>query len=424
MIWIMALLPVALLVLGFPIFITLFTTVAAALLAGGSMPATAFHNAVFGSLDKLGLIAVPFFLFAGDLLSRGAISAHLLNWVSTLLRGFRGGLPVSALGTATVFSAISGSTAATVATVGKLTYGQLTDSGYDRKFSSALIVSVGAIDNLIPPSIGFILYGIAAETSIVRLFAGGIGPGLILAAAFLAVIFIHVSRRGEAVSEPFELKALAKATREGAWAISAPVVILGGIYAGIFSPTEAAGIACVYAMFVSGVIYRELNWRELFDSAARSMYLTAQVFLIVAVAGAYSWLLTVSGAAQDVTAFIQSLQLPPWAVLLAINLFLLLVGMVLDTASSILVLAPLLAPIALAIGVDPVHFGVIVVMNLSIGTFTPPFGINIFVAQAVLKVRLNDLYPGLVPFIIASIAALMLVTYVPAITLWIPRLIL
>ncbi len=424
MIWIMVVMPVVMLALGMPIFLTLFATVAAALLAGGVMPATAFHQAVFGSLDKLGLIAVPFFLFAGDLLSRGAISAHLMNWVSSLLRGFRGGLPLSALGTATVFSAISGSTAATVATVGKLTYERLNQAGYERSFSSALIVSVGAIDNLIPPSIGFILYGIAADTSIVRLFAGGIGPGLVMAACFLAVVTIHVLGRGEQSKERFSLGDFFKATREGAWAISAPVVILGGIYAGIFSPTEAAGVACVYAMLVSGLVYRELTWRELFESAARSMYLTAQVFLIVAVAGAYSWLLTVNGVAQDGVALIKSIQIPPWAVLLAINVFLLLVGMVLDTASSILVLAPLLAPIAIAIGVDPVHFGVIVVMNLSIGTFTPPFGINIFVAQAVLKVRLSDLYPGLVPFIVASIAGLMLVSYVPAITLWIPRLIL
>ena len=245
-----------------------------------------------------------------------------------------------------------------------------------------------------------------------------------LAACFLAVVYLKVWQRGSDEAQPFSMGELVRATREGAWAISAPVVILGGIYAGIFSPTEAAGVACVYAMFVSGVIYRELTWRELFDSAARSMYLTAQVFLIVAVAGAYSWLLTVNGVAQEGVALIKSIQVPPWAVLLAINIFLLLVGMVLDTASSILVLAPLLAPIAAAIGVDPVHFGVIVVMNLSIGTFTPPFGINIFVAQAVLKVKLSDLYPGLVPFIVASIAGLLLVTYVPEITLWFPKVML
>jgi C4-dicarboxylate transporter DctM subunit len=190
----------------------------------------------------------------------------------------------------------------------------------------------------------------------------------------------------------------------------------------VFSPTEAAGVACVYAIFVAGVVYKVLNWSELFESAARSMYLTAQIFLIVAVAGVYSWLLTVQGAAQGGVSLIRTLDLPPWAVLLAINVLLLLVGMALDTASSILVLAPLLAQIAAASGIDPIHFGVIVVMNLSIGTFTPPFGINIFVAQAAFKVPLGELYPGLLPFIAVSIVGLLIVTYVPWLSLWIPRL--
>jgi C4-dicarboxylate transporter DctM subunit len=422
MAWIMVLTPILLLALGVPIFLALLATCCIALVAGGDIPATALHQNIFGSLDKFGLIAVPFFIFAGDLLSRGAISAHLLRWVTALLGGFRGGLPVSALGTATVFSAISGSTAATVAAVGKLTYDRLLQAGYSRRFSSALLVSIAAIDNLIPPSIGFILYGIAADASIVRLFAAGILPGLVMGGCFLAYIYYYVGRHGEQRSGRFSLREVVAATRQGVWAISAPVVILGGIYAGVFSPTEAAGVACVYAIFVAAAVYRVLSWPELYETAARSMYLTAQIFLIVAVAGVYSWLLTVQGAAQGGVAFIRALDLPPWAVLLAINVLLLAVGMALDTASSILVLAPLLAPIAAASGVDPIHFGVIVVMNLSIGTFTPPFGINIFVAQAAFKVPLTELYPGLVPFIAASIVGLLVVTYVPWLSLWIPRL--
>jgi C4-dicarboxylate transporter DctM subunit len=197
------------------------------------------------------------------------------------------------------------------------------------------------------------------------------------------------------------------------------VIILGGIYTGIFSPTGAAGVACIYAMIVVGLVYRELGLRDIFRIAARSMYLTAQIFIIVACAGVYSWLLTVSGAAQAATDFINGLGWPTWAVLLAINAFLLLVGMVLDTASSILVLAPLLLPIATAAGVDPIHFGVILVMNLSIGTFTPPFGLNIFVGQAIFKAPLSAIYPGLVPFIVVAIAALVIVTFVPQLSLWI-----
>ena len=206
-----------------------------------------------------------------------------------------------------------------------------------------------------------------------------------------------------------------------AWALGAPTIILGGIYSGIFSPTEAAGVACVYAIFVTMVVYRDLSYRDLFDVAAKSVYLTAQVFIIVAAAGVYSWLLTVTGAAQAAVDFIAGMEMSTWLVLLVINIFLLLIGAVLDTVSAILVLTPLLADIALALGVHPVHFGLIAVLNLTIGTFTPPFGFNIFVAQAVFRVQLAQLYPGLMPFIALAVVALMIITYVPAISLWILR---
>jgi C4-dicarboxylate transporter DctM subunit len=256
---------------------------------------------------------------------------------------------------------------------------------------------------------------------VVKLFAAGAIPGLVLAAFFGAYIWVYAWRRGEGAGKRFELGEFLAATKDGIWSIAAPVFVLGGIYAGIFSPTEAAGIACVYAIFVVVLVYGELSWAEVFRTASRSMYLTAQVFVIVASAGVFSWLLTVNGVPQALAEAVTSLKVPPWAVLLVINLLLLAVGMFLDTASSILVLTPLLVPVAKAIGVDPVHFGVIFVMNLSIGTFTPPFGINIFVGQAVFKTPLSTIYPGLVPFIAAAIAALMVVTYTPQLSLWILR---
>jgi C4-dicarboxylate transporter DctM subunit len=266
-----------------------------------------------------------------------------------------------------------------------------------------------------------ILYGIASDTSIVKLFAAGLVPGFVLAAFYAAYIYAYVARQGERGGAPFELREFTAATRDGIWAILAPVAILGGIYTGVFSPTEAAGVACIYAIVVVAFIYREMGAREIFQTASRSMYLTAQIFVIVAVAGVYSWLLTISGAAQAATDYIGAMGLPPWAVLLAINVLLLTVGMFLDTVSSILVLTPLLAPIAKAAGVDPVHFGVILVMNLSIGTFTPPFGINIFVGQAVFKAPLSSIYPGVLPFIGVALGALAVVTYVPQLSLWILR---
>ena len=417
MVWVLSLLPLALLALGFPFFLILLSTVALVLCCFSDVPATAVHQVIFSSLDKYALLAVPFFIFAGDLMGRGGVSKRLVRWVTAMIGNVRGSLPFTALGTATVFSAISGSTAATVAAVGGLTYKRLREGGYSERFSSGLLISAGAIDNLIPPSIGFILFGIASDTSVVKLFAAGIFPGLVLAGSFGAYIWLHAWRKAEGGGQPFALKEFIAATRDGIWSIAAPVFILGGIYAGVFSPTEAAGIASVYAIIVVVLVYRELGWGDVFRSASNSMYLTAQIFVIVAVAGVYSWLLTINGLSQSLAELVTGLQAQPWMVLLAINLLLLAVGMFLDTASSILVLTPLLLPVARSIGVDPVHFGVIMIMNLSIGTFTPPFGINIFVGQAVFKVPLSSIYPGLAPFIIAALAALMIVTYVPQLSL-------
>ena len=419
--WVMALLPVALLVAGFPFFLVLLATVTVVLLFFAGVPATAAHQVMFGALDKYALLAVPFFIFAGDLLSRGGVSVRLVRWVQSIIGRVRGSLPFTSLGTAVVFSAISGSTAATVAAVGSLTYKRLREAGYSERFSCGLLIGAGAIDNLIPPSVGFILYGIASDTSIVRLFTAGILPGLVLAAFYSAYVYRHALHRGDRGGPPFSRREFLAASKEGIWAIAAPVAVLGGIYTGVFSPTEAAGVACVYAILVSAFIYREARARDVFDSAARSMYLTAQVFIILACAGVYSWLLTVSGAGPALIGAVTDLQLPTWALLLAINVLLLVLGMVLDTVSAILVLTPLLAPIAQAAGIDPVHFGVVVIMNLSIGTFTPPFGLNIFVGQAVFKAPLSSIYPGLVPFIVAAIGALMVVTYIPQLSLFLLR---
>jgi C4-dicarboxylate transporter DctM subunit len=420
--WLLVLMPITLLVLGVPFFLILFATCAAALLLSGDIPSTAIHQVMFSSIDKYALLAVPFFIFAGDLMGKGSVSKSLVRIVSALIGGARGSLPLSSLGAATLFGAISGSTAATTAAVGSVMYGRLRQAGYDEKFSSSIFVSAGAIANLIPPSIGFILFGIASDTSIVRLFAAGVIPGLVMAAFFGAYIYAYVLRKGEKPGAPFRLAELLASVREGLWALGAPILILGGIYTGVFSPTEAAGVAGVYAIFVATLVYGEVTLEGVFDAASRSMYLTAQIFAIVAVAGVYSWLLTVSGYALAATDYINGLGLSTWAVLLAINVLLLFVGCVLDTASSILVLTPLLMPIARAAGIDPIHFGVIVVMNLSIGTFTPPFGIDIFVGQAVFKTPLASMYRGLVPFIIASIGALMVVTYMPWLSLWLPRI--
>jgi C4-dicarboxylate transporter DctM subunit len=423
MLWLMLILPLTLLVLGLPFFLVLLSTVTLAIVWFTSVPPTAIPQIMFGSIGNFALLAVPFFIFAGELMGRGGMARRLIFVVMALFGGFRGSLPITTVGAAAFYGSISGSTAATVAALGPLFYPQLRKSGYDEKFSTGVITCAGYLDNIIPPSIAMILFCAAAEQSVIKLFAAGVVPGLVLAA--LMALYIYVYARTQKVEEgrPFQWHAFAVALKEGAWAIGAPVLIFGGLYGGIFSPTEAAGAACVYVAFVTMVIHREIGWREFWDVAVTSMYLTAQIFLIVAVAGVFSWLLTTNGVPHAAVRAIEQLSLPPWMVLLIINVFLLIVGCFIDTASAILVLTPLLLPMALAIGVDPIHFGIIVVVNLSIGTFTPPFGVNIFVAQSIFRVPLRSIYAGLVPFIAVAVVGLMILTYVPELSLWLVRLV-
>jgi C4-dicarboxylate transporter DctM subunit len=418
MLLLLTVLPVVLLVLGIPIFLLLLATSEVALLFL-RLPSTVVHQVLYDALNKWPLLAVPFFIFAGDLMARGGISARILRWVTSIIGTVRGSLPMTSLGLAAVFGAISGATSASVAAVGSLTYPQMRKAGYSEKFASALITAENAIDNLIPPSLGFIIYGIASETSVVHLFAAGIFPGLVMAGMFAGYIYLYALRQGIRESQSFSWSEFFVASRDGLWAMGAIFIILGGIYSGVFSPTEAAGIACVYAIVVTHFVYKEVTLRQVFDIAARTMILTGLIFIIVAAASLYAWLLTISGVAQTTADFITGLHASPWVILLIINVLLLFVGCVLDTATALLVLAPLLLPVAKSIGVDPIHFGVIVVMNLTIGTFTPPFGINIFVFQAMFGTPSSVLYPGLAPFIAVALGALMIVTYVPALSLWI-----
>ncbi len=414
----MALLPFGLLLLGFPIFLLLLATSFVVMIFFFPVPLTAIHQIIFNSLNKYALLAVPFFIFAGDLMSRGGISTRLLRWVAAIIGGFRGSIPLTSLGFAAMFGAISGVTTAATAAIGTLTYPRMREAGYSERFASALITAGGALDNLIPPSIAMIIYGIASDTSIIALFAAGIGPGLLLAGLFAIYIYFHSVRAGIAESGRFSIWELVLATRNGLWALGAIGIIFGGIYSGVFSPTEAAGVACIYAIIISYFVYREVTLTELFETAARAMYLTALIFIIISVAGLYAWLLTISGIAQQAADFITGMHAQPWMVLLTINVFLLFVGCFLDPASALIMLTPLLAPIAASIGVNPVHFGVIVVMNLTIGTFHPPFGLNIFVCQALFKTPSATLYMGLIPFVVLAIISLLMVTYIPAISLW------
>jgi C4-dicarboxylate transporter, DctM subunit len=422
MTWAMTLLPVVLLVAGFPIFVILLATSAVVIVSFYSIPPTALHQVMFGTLDSSALLAVPFFIFAGEVMGHGGISRRLVGWTKSLLGASKASLPITTVGTCVVFGAISGSSAATVAAVGRITFKPMIDAGYDVRFASGLLTASGLIDNMIPPAIAMILYAAVAEQSLVRIFTAGFVPGFLFALAFVALILVKSWSSTIDPPEPFSLKRLARETVNAAWALGMPLIILGGIYSGLFSATEAGGVACVYAVVVTMLVYREADFSAFMALTRRAAYITSQIMVIVASAGVFSWLLTTSGVGPAITAFFAVLDLPPWLLLLIVNVFLLLVGCFIDTASAILLLTPVLLPIVKAAGIDPVHFGIIMTANLSIGCFTPPFGINIFVAQAAFRQPVSVIYSGVAPFIAASLIVLALITYLPALSLFLTTL--
>jgi C4-dicarboxylate transporter DctM subunit len=271
---------------------------------------------------------------------------------------------------------------------------------------------------MIPPSISMILYGAAAEQSVARLFIAGVLPGLLLALLNGIYVIYYARRHAIQDTQPVGVRNFFVATRKGAWSLGAPAVILGGIYGGIFSPTEAAGIACVYGILVTRFIYRDLSWSGLWNVGVNSMYVTAQIMIIVASAGVFSWILTVNGIPQAAVQIVKGLADHPWTVLMAMNVFLLIVGCVIDPASATLILTPLLVPICKAYGIDLIHFGVIMSLNLAIGMFHPPFGLNIFVVQALTRAPAKDIYLGVIPFVLLALVALLIVTYVPWLSLY------
>lgn len=417
MLFSLCILPIVLLLIGFPIFLVLLSAVAVTLVFFMNVPLAALHQNLFGAINATPILAVPFFIYAGELMGRGSVAQRLVDFVQGGLGSVRGSLGVTTVGAASIFGAISGVSAATVATIGRVMYPSMLRAGYPESFAAGLVTAVGAIDIIIPPSIPMIVYGAAAEESVPRLYAAGIFPGLLLALMLTAFVMWRAWRGGFGKGEPFDPGAFWRGTRRGLWALGAPFIILGGIYGGVFSPTESAAVAAVYAALVTRFVFRELSFKDILDCAASTVFFTAQVLIIVACAGVFSWLLTVNQVPATLVAMLKGADVAAWQFLLAVNVLLLAVGCFLDPLSSILLLTPLLVPIVKALGIDTVHFGIIVTVNLAIGLFHPPFGINIFVAQTVLGVDVMKIYKGIVPFLFIYLIALAIITYVPAVSL-------
>ena len=411
-----AVIPLIMLFIGVPIFVALLAAALGGILMSNN-PIQALHSAMFGSLDVFPLLAVPLFIYAGDVMARGGIARRLIDLVLAIIGGIRGSLGIATIAACEVFSVMSGSSVACVAAIGKIMIPSLKKNGYGDTFSVSLVTATGVVDVITPPSITMIIYGIVAQQSVPHLFLAGFAPGILIGIALAAYVMVYARIKRIPITEAANRKSVRVMLKDAVWAMLAPVAIFGGIYGGLFTPTEAAGVACIYAIFVSMFIYREITWRQLWIITVDSALLISQVLIIVAAAGAFAWLVTTSGFPGKLVAFVSSFNLAPWMLLLIINIILLSIGSVLEPPAAILLLTPLLTPIAYQAGVDPIHFGIIVTVNLAIGMFMPPFGLNLFAAHALFKTPLPELYRGVLPFLVIYLMMLMLITYVPAITL-------
>jgi C4-dicarboxylate transporter, DctM subunit len=437
---------------------------------------------MFSSINKFPLAAIPFFILAGNLMETGGISKRLVEFAKSLVGGVQGGLPMTCVLTCMIFAAVSGSSVATTFAIGAILIPALIKHGYPTPWAAALQATSAELGVIIPPSIPMILYGVSAEVSIGELFIAGFGPGLLIGFGLMLFVYLLCKKRGwgkhdgegklPAITAFYDLliiggaivlllvgnkvigpallsKGLSEQTMDrytdligvtlfaayfvaltlipkfraslngrAAYALMMPVIILGGIYGGVFTPTEASAVAVVYALFVGGVVYREISFKDLLPIFKKSTLSSAVIMFIIANAGLFAYLITRAGVPDAIGLFLKEWLQSPMLFLLGVNAALFLIGMFIETSAAIIVLAPILAPVAVHFGIDPVHFGIVMVVNLALGMITPPFGVNLFAACTVAKISLDRIVTQLIPFVGVVLTCLMVITYVPAISLF------
>lgn len=405
--------------LSLPVGIALgLATMLTLVLATNIDPIMVTQCAVAG-LDSFTLMAIPFFMLAGNFMRYGGISRRLLNLADNIVGFFTGGLGAITTVTAMFFAAISGSGPATVSAIGSFMIPEMESKGYDKGYATALSAAAGTVGVIIPPSIPFVIYGVATETSIGDLFKAGFIPGILLGVAFLVYNYFVAKKNGWIGNgRRFNFRALWVSFKEAFWALLSPVIILGGIYSGYFTPTEAAAVSCVYTFIIGTFVYKEIRWQEFKDCMMDTIVVAGATTFAVGMATSFSYILTLEQIPVTVSSFVLSLTENKILILLVINLFLLVVGMFMDNICSCTILAPILLPVVASYGVDPVHFGIFMSMNLAIGFITPPYGANLFVGSAIGKIPFQRIVKWIWGFIAAAVIVLLVCTYFPQLFMW------
>lgn len=372
---------------------------------------------MFNAINKFPLAAIPFFILAGNVMESGGISRRLVEFAKSLVGGVQGGLPMTCVLTCMIFASVSGSSVATTFAIGTILIPALLKHGYPTTWAASLQATSAELGVIIPPSIPMILYAVSAEVSIGEMFIAGFGPGLLISGALMLFVWVYCKFKGWGKNDGDDRLSVGKATLRAGWALLMPVIILGGIYGGIFTPTEASAVAVFYALAVGVLIYREIKLPDLYLILRKSVLSSAVIMFIIANAGLFAFLITRAGVPEAIGIWLQDVLKSPAYFLLGVNAALFIIGMFIETGAAIIVLAPILAPVAVHFGIDPIHFGLVMVVNLALGMITPPFGVNLFAACTVARISLDRMVKDLIPFVLVIVACLMVISYVPWISL-------
>ncbi|MGQ2905843.1 MAG: TRAP transporter large permease [Neoaquamicrobium sediminum] len=418
-----ALVPVffGLLIFGLPIFAALALSVAVALYFWGGLDPVLVPMRMFSGMNNFSLMSIPFFILAAELMRIGGLSERLINLARAVVGWLPGGLAAAAVVACLMFGSISGSSPATVIAIGSILYPAMVKAGYDKYFSIGLITTAGTLGPIVPPSIALIIYGSVTGTSVGKLFAAGLLPALLIGGILITYASWYSARKGYPRDAMPTAASIWAALKQAAWGLGLPVILLGGIYSGVFTPTEAAAAACLYGWLVGAIVYRTISARQTLVILRNTGLVSGPLLLITAGASAFSWLLASSGTPSQLANFILSDTGNAVVVMLLFNVILLVAGCFLDSASAIIILGPLMMPIAAQVGVDPIHFGVIMLVNLSVGMLTPPVGLNLFVAMGVADMKLGEVFRATLPTIGLMLIALAVLTYIPVISLLLPN---
>lgn len=383
-----------------------------------SLTLTFIAQGLVTASDSFALMAIPFFILAGDLMGKGGISRRLFDFINVFVGRMFGGTAIAAVITCMFFAAISGSGPATVAAVGGMMIPMMIEEGYDKRFTTVVIATAGALGIIIPPSIPLVLFGVGSGTSIGALFKGGMLPGIFIGTCLCIYTYFHSRKMNyKGNTEPFSMKRLWTSFKDAIWALLVPVIILGGIYGGVFTPTEAAVIAVFYSLFVSVFIYKGVKFKDLFPILKNSAASSASILIVIGTATTFGTIMSIERIPEKIAATMLGLSSSPIIIMLIIIFILLIVGMFMDTSAAVVIFTPILYPISQQIGIDPIHFGIVMIVTLAIGFITPPVGVNLFVSMSISKTTMVEIAPKIMPYILVTLLALLIIVVFPQLTL-------